>query len=943
MSNDPFADQPAPQTTDAAGSDPSAAPAGDAPPKIPVGRIALAVGIFLVLGAGTMYLLLQSDAPKVTGLQGGTTVKVEDPNLGKPKDLKQIVDVMSAQVGTLTKRLDEADKNQNRVIASLGAIERRLGIAETGLRGVASQNPEDMERQRLIESLSDEQRSIIPEATTYLNNLARDRGLFGPTDAQPLFETWCQARLTRGGGASIQDLFTVCRVRREPLTDGHVRSANSLAAQREAKKVKASDLPALARMVWEARGSYPAATPGQMLALGQMVGQMAGGLPQESSSATPVAALVGPGSGPQLPVAQPALVAGYSVAAADIPLLLAAAAPLLPDADGSEMLRGGAALPFATALGDGVRGVLTDRAYVQALASVTGGLGGFDAEALTLAGIPSADVPRVSAVVRGLLLGDLVAQARIHDQGAAVSRQAIALRFAEAQKLLDERFLLSLKSYQPVRWTLALADRLGVRHPDFARLDLAALDGDARIAMDEVRAKGVLPGDLLPAFEVQAPLAAVAGQIVRTGDAAVATRQAVYRSAVYLLAAQQAAQSIRGRLLQVYATMFGTSTRNWSDTAVEAERQAHIAIVEGLAGNDMSLDVAGIPVLVPVIARHATLAAEQHLAVTAVRDHVYAGLNRAAVGASAGLAKRVKTWADEQITTRIVPPFEVDRLSVDALAIRQDVEAMLAGRKRLPQDTSGATKRTLGSVKRSGGLIITSFDSDAQATTRTLTIPAGSYGEAKLFSGADIELGGQQKEILINLDYSWRGPTDTVLKMRNLRIIGIAQAQGGPARASVALKTMSYVFPSGRAWTSPVAGYVVDHVHGMHGVVGEWNLNVKEVLPLAGGTSLLAGIGAALTPNTDTIVNSSTTVITSDATALQKGTSEAFNKSVDPLVKMTDRILSQCNASISVPNGQPITCVLTESVQIEIPSDEYDSVVETVSTTNFRGGFAHAR
>jgi len=939
--NDPFAVQPEPAADAASGGAPNDGPSSPQA-KVPAIRIVIALCIFLAVGIGGLVVMFQSDKPKVTGLQGGTTVKVDDPNLGKPKDLKQIVDVMSAEVGTLRKRLDQNDQNQARVLESLGAIERRLGIAETGLRGVASQNPEDLDRQRLIEGLADAQRAIIPDATVYLNNLARDRGLFGPDDAQPLFETWCQARLTNAG-SSVRDLFTICRVRREPLTDGHVRAAPALAAQRETKKVKASDLPGLARMVWEARGSYPVATPGQMLALGQMVGQMAGGLPQEG---TPLAqANVGSPAALPMPVAQPALVAGYTVLASDVPTLLAAAAPLLPDIDGSDMLRSGATMPFAATLGEGVRGVVTDRAYAELLASVTGALGGFDAEALTLTGVAAADVPRVSATVRGLLLGDLVAQARLRGQESAVTRQAIVQRFSEAQKLLDERFLASLKGYQPVRWTLALADRLGVRHPDFARVNVQALDIDARKAMDDVLARGVLPADLVPAFAVHAPLSAAAAQLDHSaarGDATVITRQAVYRSAVYLLAAQQSAHTIRGRLIQTYATLFGTSTRNWSDTAVEAERQAHVAIVEGLAANDMSLDAAGVTHLVPIITRHAVLAAEQHLATTAVRDHVNASIDKGAVGAAAGLVKRVRSWADEQITSRIVAPFDVDRLSSEAASIRQDVEAMLSGRKRLPQDTS-LKRASASSVRRGGGIVITSFETEGGATTRMLTIPAGSYGEAKLFSGADIELGGQQKEMLINLDYSWRGPSDTVLKMRNLRIIGIATAQGGPARASVALRTMSYVFPSGRVWSSPVSGYVVDHVHGMHGVVGEWNLNIKEVLPLAGGTSILAGIGAALTPNSDTIVNSSTTVVTTDGTALQKGASEAFNKSVDPLVKMTDRILSQCNASISVPNGQPITCVLTDAVQIEIPLDEFHDVVETVSVTNAPGGFSHAR
>lgn len=627
----------------------------------------------------------------------------------------------------------------------------------------------------------------------------------------------------------------------------------------------------------------------------------------------------------------------------------------MPEVNGIENMGRGATLPLANGLGDGLNGVLTESAFRDTVAEGVRPLAGFELADLPIKGVPEQHFVVVAATVRGLVLGDLIAAARLRGENVSLDTATVNARLKVAAGKLDEAFFKGLTDggYQPLRWTISIADRLGIKRPDFSRVNVAALDSELRVTVDDVIAKKVVPDDLVAAFRVHAPIVAVAAQIGEGGldrDPKVATRQAVYRSAAYLLGARICAQQIRGRVLDQYATLFANSSRNWSDTSVEAERKAHVALVDGLASTTINLEVSGVAGLASQVSKHALIAAETFLASVAVRDYVSKSIDSGSVGAAAGLTRRVRAWADEQITAQVVPPFTVERLSAIAQNIRQDVEAMLAGRKRVPV---GDGPR-VGSIGTSGPAIaftptrpvqvIELVPASQQKSTRVLTIPAGSFGQAKILMALDAELGGAEKEILLNLDYMWNGPSGTKLRMRDLRIIALARAQNGPARVDIVLSKISYVFPSGQVWQAEAKGFVGD-ASGRRGAAGYWDLHMKEIAPLAGGTGVMQGFANAFAPDTVNVVTEtgSTIQTPSPSTAMEKGISSGMNAAVLPLTRLANRVVDQFNPSVPIDNGRAVTCVISDKVEIPIPISDFDEVVEVIANQPRQTGFAHAR
>jgi len=916
-------------------------------------KLGILAAVLVAVSCIVWVIFTVSDSSPSESGTGNVRTRNGEAQFGKPTDLKSLSDFYETRVTSVEGILKRQGQVQDQQTKLLGEISRRMGIMEIGLKGVAQLRPEEAARQEALAALSDDVRGLVPEGTIYLANQARERGTFDPRDSKPLLNAWLSAKL--GGrplGDQSEPFFTACAIQREPLADGHVRATTQLSTRRLEKGIKPDELYTIARMVWEARGNYPSATPGQMLAMAHQISQMAGGPGETAQIANAGTSAVTVGN---MAPPQPLLVAGYSVPRADLGNLLAASAPFMPETTGVENMARGATLPLANGLGDGLSGVLTESAFRDTVVEGVRPLAGFELADLPIKGVPEQHFVVVAATVRGLVLGDLIAAARLRGEAVSLDAATVIARLKVAAGKLDEPFFKGLTDggYQPLRWTISIADRLGVKRPDFSRVNVAALDSELRVAMDDVIAKKAIPDDLTPAFRVHSPIVAVAAQIGEGGsdrDPKVATRQAVYRSAAYLLGARICAQQIRGRVLDQYATLFANSSRNWSDTAVEAERKAHAALVDGLAATSMNLEVSGIAGLASQVSKHALISAETFLASVAVRDYVGKSIDSGAVGAAAGLTRRVRAWADEQINAQVVPPFTVERLSAIAQNIRQDVEAMLAGRKRVPAadgvrvGASGVSGAPIAFTPTRPVQVIDLVPTSQQKSTKVLTIPAGSFGQAKILMALDAELGGVEKEILLNLDYMWNGPSGTKLRMRDLRIIAMARAQNGPARVDITLSKISYVFPSGQVWQADVKGFVGD-ASGRRGAGGYWDLHMTEIAPLAGTAGALQGVANAFAPDQTLVVSDTGSSIStpSPSTAAEKGLSSGLNAAVLPYTKLANRVVDQWNPSVPIDNGRAVTCVISDKVEIPIPITDYDQVVEVLASQPRQTGFAHAR
>jgi hypothetical protein len=950
-SNDPFADPSAP-----------ADPTEDGAQAAVKGGMSVAARIIICLvalaaGGGFLWMLMAEDAPPALPAAGmtvkpaaGTGVTVGGDDFGQPKDLKQFTDFQSRQVKAIVKEREDQNTKLDLILQKITGIENRVVTLEAGAAAVARISPEEERRQKAIASLPQAIRTVVPEATEYVISVAKTRGIFDPAETVDLLTTWLTAKVPNevAPEANARSLYEIAKLKREALADVHVAQIPNLAPQVAAKRLAPTNTPQIARLIWEQRGNLPAMTPGQIMTMASQIGLVAQGVPLAQAQARvdgTQGGAVGP-SGSAMPEApterRSFLVPWGTVAPDDLgELVFLTHAHLIPR-QRDDALIAGVGVGGSGRVADQLQrsqGILAIERVRSAALRSQSNLAFWDA--VTVA-IPTPYGPEVEAELNEISRG-ILASRNVVDAASAASLANEVLPTIKPT-------IFPAKGFPRAQGMRILAKALGVVPPECTGIDLETLDVVLPTTIAAVLGRGILADEDQHAFAGNAALCAAAAVLEargRSGGTEIALRQAVFRAAAWTLATHQIKAEVTKVLIDRYATMFDGSTRNWADSTQLAIAEGEMAVQVILANRNQTVDVASLGSYASDVAMAGILVTEQKMAVMAVGDFVRKSIDRRAGTAAPGLVRAVEAWSDKQIIEQVIPPLGIERLSAIAANISRDVDAILAGRKRIPQMRVLPDSKTGAKPQVLGPMFVTvpsAVEGNASTTVRKVTIPAGSYGEARVYSGVVCELGQTTpREMLLNLDYSWRGPNRSTLRMRDLRLIATATAMRGPARVYARIETMSYVFPSGRAWAQPVKGWCVDNHSGMNGIIGEWDLNLSQVLPISGFSGLISAVAGLTQPDTSVVINNATTsTLETDAgSPAQQGINKGAQNMADTMTKFSDRILANIDPAIAVPNGQPITCVLTESVVVEIPADEYNDVVETV-TPSIPAGFSHA-
>ncbi|HEX3134004.1 MAG TPA: TrbI/VirB10 family protein, partial [Planctomycetota bacterium] len=217
--------------------------------------------------------------------------------------------------------------------------------------------------------------------------------------------------------------------------------------------------------------------------------------------------------------------------------------------------------------------------------------------------------------------------------------------------------------------------------------------------------------------------------------------------------------------------------------------------------------------------------------------------------------------------------------------------------------------------------------SSSLVRTKQIIIPANTYGNAHIQTGVDAEIGGKGNiPVMLQMDFDWVGPANSRIAMQGCRVSGAANAMAGPERVSIDLKTLSYVFPSGREINADIKGYVSDNIHGMYGVLGAYQWNASKVMPYAVVSGGFKGAADALKANsTTTIIGTTTTATVANQgdqfkQALYGGVGEGFGIMSD----YVKSVLSETHPSVSCPNSQRVSVVLLDPVVMQVPESEFD-------------------
>ena len=221
---------------------------------------------------------------------------------------------------------------------------------------------------------------------------------------------------------------------------------------------------------------------------------------------------------------------------------------------------------------------------------------------------------------------------------------------------------------------------------------------------------------------------------------------------------------------------------------------------------------------------------------------------------------------------------------------------------------------------------------------RKVTIPQGSHGNAHLLTGVECEIGGKAgAPAMFNLIFDWRGPNGSHVPLKNLRVIGQATAMPGPERVSIALNSLSYVFPSGRAISVPVSGYVVDAREGIEGMIGEFNWNASKIMPYAVVSGGMEGFANALKSNSTVVVAGTVgqTTYAQTGNQLQNALYAGVGDGAGIMADYVKRVLVDIKPTISVRNGQKVTMILTQPVSFDVPEEEWDALTNSDTFDNY--------
>jgi hypothetical protein len=223
--------------------------------------------------------------------------------------------------------------------------------------------------------------------------------------------------------------------------------------------------------------------------------------------------------------------------------------------------------------------------------------------------------------------------------------------------------------------------------------------------------------------------------------------------------------------------------------------------------------------------------------------------------------------------------------------------------------------------------------------SRSVVVPAGSYANAFILTGADAEVGGRGNvPVMVQVDLNWQGPGGASLPMRNARLIGTANAMAGPERVAIDLTLLSYTLKSGREVNAKCVGYVADNQEGQYGARGVYKWNVRKVLPL----SIAAGFGEGASDTlkaqtTQQIVTTTGTVTaaTSSEDILKNAAYAGGAEGFGILADYVKDVLKDVRPSVSVKNGERISVWLGEPVELALTENEYNQEVTGVTMGGF--------
>lgn len=235
--------------------------------------------------------------------------------------------------------------------------------------------------------------------------------------------------------------------------------------------------------------------------------------------------------------------------------------------------------------------------------------------------------------------------------------------------------------------------------------------------------------------------------------------------------------------------------------------------------------------------------------------------------------------------------------------------------EKLLQELQGAAKQEPSVLPAAPRFRTFEFE---KRKSRSLHLPAGSFGEATLLTGVFAPVTGEPLPVLFRLEAALIGPQRSRVPIRGAFLIGKAAGDANSRRATVQLDTLSVLRADGTPFETKVNGWAADE-DGIQGLRGHYVWRADEILALSALTGALSGGADAMaqrqTTTQVTPLGGTQGAVTGDPLkfAGYRSLSSAFSR----LSETVSQRLNEVVPAIYVPNARTITVAFIGGVTLE--------------------------
>lgn len=186
----------------------------------------------------------------------------------------------------------------------------------------------------------------------------------------------------------------------------------------------------------------------------------------------------------------------------------------------------------------------------------------------------------------------------------------------------------------------------------------------------------------------------------------------------------------------------------------------------------------------------------------------------------AAIEKARNAWREEKERRAIQMKAEADADEVfrQEKEKQEEVKTVVANSTQKPKPKYWKPRKHKPIVlEKPTGQTITIFQQNLATEEETITLPSGAHAFGRIKFGEEVTIQGEQ-EVLLELDYAFLGPNESVVEMTGCITWLQVQANFHTQKVKGHMQDMTCTMKDGRVFTLPLSGPIVEVATGYAGV-----------------------------------------------------------------------------------------------------------------------------